>query len=168
MVVRGGAEECARFGILEQLPLLFGKPNRQLQMAPVELSFVEIEQPLDEHRVVIEKTWNRGIARAIAAQQRAARGIVQMADDELRCTPRGLSVAGIVEHRSALGEGRNHEAIPGGENLVVQVRAHALCTSLQENASGAIELRLHFAGRPAEVARRLFHGVRLVREYSCR
>jgi len=73
-----------------------------------------------------------------------------VADDEFRGAARGLGVAGgvvgAIEHRPAFGEGRDHQAVPGGEDLVVPHRAHALTARRHQQAARAVESGLHFAG----------------------
>src|SRR6185312_5785047 len=56
-------------------------------------------------------------AAVVAAYQRPAR--THRAEDEFRRARSGLRVTGLVEETAALREGRDHQAVPGGEDLVV-------------------------------------------------
>src|SRR5438445_11980674 len=92
-------------------------------MAEIELRLVEIEEALHEESVVVQEGGDGGVAFAIAAQQRARRGIVEAAGDEGGGAARGLGVAGLLEHGAAFGEGGDHELVPGGEDFIVGVRS---------------------------------------------
>ena len=78
MVAGGGAEEAARSVSSNSSRCFSVRRTASSQVAEVELGFVEIEQALDEHGVVVEKAGNGGVARAIAAQQDAGGGVVQV------------------------------------------------------------------------------------------
>ena len=95
------AEEPAVLLVFEQLALLLRQPDRQLQMAQIELRFVEIEQRLREERVVVQEARDRRVAlRDSGAAARRFR-IVHARDHEIRGAPRGIGIARLVQHRAA-------------------------------------------------------------------
>ena len=132
-------------------------------MAQVELRFVEIEQSLDEEGVVVEEAGNGGVARAIAAQQGAAGGVVQVADDEFRGAARGLGVAGSSSTAPPLAKAEIMRPFQEVRILSSRCGRTRWAARRHQNAACLIEGGLHFGQRLAELARRLFHGVRLVK-----
>ncbi len=138
-VVRRRAEESAAVGVFEQLALLFGEPHGQLQVAQVELRLVEIEQRLGEEGVVVQEAGNGRVARRDSgAAGCRSRGSYRLAIRKSGGPPRGLRVARLVEHRAAFGERRDHQPVPGGQNLVVQMRTDAFGARLQQDVCGAV------------------------------
>ena len=161
-----GAEKRALRGVFEQLALLIGEPQGQVEVPPVELRLVEIQQRLHEERVIVEEAGDGGVALPVAAQQDSALGLVQMRDQKLRSPARRGGIARLIEHRAALGEGRNHEAVPGSENLVVEVRPRALLASGQERLFGAAERGADLIHGAIEVQRGVFDFVGLVKDVA--
>ncbi len=114
-------------------------------MARVELRFVEIEQRLNEQRVIVEECRDCGVAVAVSAQQLAVPQYM-LVEDEFRRAPRRLRIARLVQEPRRLGEGRNHQAVPCRENLVVEMRPRPLGARLQQASAQADPgLRSHWS-----------------------
>src|SRR5690242_3000798 len=87
-----------------------------------------------------------------------------MGDDELRSAAGGLGVARLVERSATESEGGDHEAVPGGEDLVVQMRAGAGGTALEEPGFNFGKGGADLVDGDSEVLRGLLDGVSLVED----
>ena len=112
--------------VFKQRTLFLGEPYSGLHIARIELGLVQIEQRLCQRCVIVQETGDRRILLAITAQQQASLGVVHPVEDEFAGAHGGRGVARLGKYRSAFGEGRDHQAIPGSEDLVIEVRPDTL------------------------------------------
>ncbi len=100
------------------------QPLRLAQVTPIPGRFVQVEEPGREIRVILEVGVEMRMARPPGAQQPSLRG------HEVRAQEGGgtrgrLQMARVAGEAERLRERADHEAVPGGEHLVVEGRRHA-------------------------------------------
>ena len=109
-------------------------PGRQ-QPAALKGRLVERDQGLDQEGVVLQVAVELRLAVLPGAHQakRAVRGpLDHLSEDEVGAGRRGGKVILAPQRRPRLGERPGHQRVPGGEALVIQARALAGRTSLQQ------------------------------------
>ena len=104
-IVRGGGEKRSLRGVFKQLHLFFGQADGKFQIPPVELGLVQIEQPLGEERVIVQKGRDGRLALAVAAQQSAGPRIVHSGDEKLRRAAGGGGVTRLFQNGATAREG---------------------------------------------------------------
>ena len=91
-----------------------------------------------------------------------------MAEREIRSAARGLRVTRFFEHGAAQSERGNHQPIPGGENLIVQVRAHTRGAGLEQRGFGRLQPGADLLHRTAKLLGGFFHAGSLVENVATR
>ena len=161
LVVVGGGEETAPLGIPEAGDRRTGEIAGLLEPAPLEGRLVQRQQRLEQEGVVLQVCVELRLAVLVGAQE-AAFGVAQGAQHELGAAARRVKVVLASQHRAGLGQGGDHQRVPGGEALVVEARPDPLRARLAEGPAGlgeALGLGRRRAARqvedasPLEVAR---------------
>src|SRR5258708_3978976 len=155
----GGGEEGALRSVFEQFAHLRVKGDGVFEMRRIEIGLIQIQQRGGDERVVVQKSWNCCIPIAESAQQHACLSIVHARKNKSRRALRSREVAWFVECPRGFGESGNHQAIPASEDFVVQMRANALRSGLEQLWDGFSELRLHGFFGEVKILRRLFDRV---------
>ena len=75
--------------------------------------------------MVLEVGAETRLAAVVGAQEPAV-GVAHLAEQELRAGDGGIAVVGTLERRARVGQGGDHQRVPGGQPLVVERRPHAL------------------------------------------
>ena len=120
LVVVGGREEAAALGVAEAGDRSSSARARaSLEPARLEGRFVEGEQRLEQEGVVLEVGVEAGAAVLVGAQQ-AALGVAHRSRTNSAQRAGGVEVVLAAEHRAGLGQGGDHQRVPGGEALVVE------------------------------------------------
>ena len=101
------------------------------QPAPLPGRLEQIEERGDGEGVVLEITVVPGRTAEVTAQEPAIDAKVR--EKELRCALGDGDVSFILEDESGLGVGRDHESVPGGQDLLVAEWLGASRTRLVEN-----------------------------------
>src|ERR1700722_9822545 len=84
----------------------------------------QIQQSLAKEGVVIEITVELGLALPPRAQKQIASG--QLFENEISGIFRSLQVLLILQNAITVDQGRNHQTVPAGENLLVAPWTHSL------------------------------------------
>src|SRR6476659_7782904 len=121
-IVPGAAKVTAAFLVEEQTILGFLQFDRPTQPAGIEGSFVKVEHGLDQKFVIVSKTFNRAAAFAVIAEQYLPRRIVEFLAQKDGRIKRGLQILCVVQNLGGTSESRDHQAVPGGDDLVVEMR----------------------------------------------
>ena len=77
------------------------------------------DQTMNQHRVIFEERIDLRFPIAIGAQQAAIDG-AHLAQDESSGSLRGFDIARLVQHPPAISHACDHQAVPAGENLVIE------------------------------------------------
>jgi hypothetical protein len=93
------------------------------QPLDIEGGFVKIEKPLNNTCVIVSETFNIAATISIIAVQNLARRIVQVLPQKIRGAGCDFQISRVVECLRGPRVGRDHEAVPGGNDLVVQMRS---------------------------------------------
>ena len=104
----------------------------------LEGGLVEREQPVGTVGVVLEIAVELGRAVLPRAQQTAV-GRAQVFESESGVALGRATVVVAAERPRRLGEGRQHEAVPGGEHLLVARRPHAPLARREEARASGVE-----------------------------
>src|SRR5262249_50585688 len=142
--------------------------QREPQVPQIELRLVQIEQSLRECRIIVQKSRDRGLALSISPQQDAGLRIVHPRDHKLRRPPRRLRVARLVQHCAAQRECGDHEPVPRGEDLIVEMRADTAGARLEQNALRRLDSGADFFYYPLELLRRLLDRRGLIQNVAIR
>jgi hypothetical protein len=130
LAVRWCEEEAAALVVGEELDRQQREPTRLLEPAQLAGRDVQLVEPVRDVRVVVEVA---GAARAtVAARAVKALAVREGAEEK---PGEGMGVfdqVGPVKATPGFGQGREREAVPGGDRLVVKPRLRTLCADLQQ------------------------------------
>jgi len=118
---RGIAEESVLFG------LEFESPS---DPSGIEVGFVEVEEALDEHGVVVAEACDFAGALAVAAVERAI--FPEFGLDETSGFLGGGEVNWVVEDLGGAGEGGDGETIPSGDDFVIEMGSRSGGAEVEE------------------------------------
>src|SRR3972149_5741424 len=124
LVVAARVEEALDALVPEEVDHLVRPSDGLAQVAPLEGGLIDGEQAVDEAGVVLEVAVEARDAVFPAAQQAAVRP--DGAEEEVGVAHGRISIGLGVEGEGGLGEGAQHEAVPGGEHLLVPAGMDAL------------------------------------------
>src|SRR5439155_25955078 len=110
----------------------------ELQPLCIERRFVKIEQALNEKRVVVCETIYTP-AFSITSCQRLLRFVPKLRLDKIGGAGRRFKITGVAKHLRAACERRDHEAVPCGDNLVVQMRARPFLAQRKQCRAAFVE-----------------------------
>ena len=106
-------------GIAEESVLLGLEFESPSDPSGIEVGFVEVEEALDEHGVVVAEACDFAGALAVAAVERAI--FPEFGLDETSGFLGGGEVDWVVEDLGGAGEGGDGETIPSGNNFVIEM-----------------------------------------------
>ncbi len=158
-MVRGGGEVATGLLVLEGVRQHLVQGERLLDPVQVEVGLVEVDQARDQERVVVEVGGQVGPpvpCGGVEPPVLRPHALQAVAGDPLG----DLQEARLVQHLVGLGEGRQRQAVPGGEDLVVLARGHALGARGEELLARRLHALLERLGRPAEPVRHFLGGLR--------
>ena len=126
-----GTEPSAAGFIPKELVLAILQVDRPGQPLGRWIGLEQLENPEDEVRVVLGVRLDAGLALAKAAQEGPRSLVPHARADECRRTLRRDDIGGAVLAASLLdpagpGKRRNHQTVPGCQDLVVEVRTRPL------------------------------------------
>src|SRR4029077_6061833 len=102
---------------------------RELQPFDIERCFVEIEQTLNNERVIVSESFDIASALPVTTIQNLARWIVQLCPHKICGTRCDLEITRLVQHLSSARVCGDHQAVPRGNDFVIQMWARTLCAN---------------------------------------
>ncbi len=130
------------------------QPPRPAEPAEIEIGRVELQQAVDEKRVVGGEAGNGGGALPVAPPQLAALGVVKMIAQEHGRALGRAEGGGVAEDLRRPRQGADHQAVPGRENLVVEMRAGRSPRFARSMARSSRRPAGHVVRGPLETLRR--------------
>lgn len=130
--------------IPEELVLFALKGDGPPQPHLIKGALIQIKQALDQEGVVIGEALDGGGTFAEAPLEDVRDGIVHVLVEELCCLKRIVEIGRVAQDLIALAEGGNHQTVPGGHNLVVQIGPRPSLLGLEELLTAGIEQPLDF------------------------
>ena len=106
-------------GIAEESVLLGLEFESPSEPSGIEVGFVEVEETLDEHGVVVAEACDFAGALAVAAVERAI--FPEFGLDETSGFLGGGEVNRVVEDLGGAGKGRDGESVPSSNNFVIEM-----------------------------------------------
>src|SRR4029077_3252925 len=94
---------------------------RELQPFDIERCFVEIEQTLNNERVIVSESFDIASALPVTTIQNLARWIVQLCPHKICGTRCDLEITRLIDYVRGPRVGGDHQTVPRGNDLVVQV-----------------------------------------------
>src|SRR5205085_2785730 len=101
------------------------------------------------------ETFHTAASFPVIAKQNLARRIVKLCPDELSGAGRGFKIRLVIEDLGAPGKGRKHPAVPGRDDLVVQMRSRPLRPNREQGPARVPQNLRDLAFAFANVLRRL-------------
>ena len=112
-----------------RIPKLFVHHGLQLpgplEPADVERRFIKVEQALNQVRVILRKARHVSPAIAVGTIEHPGRLVVQLTLDELHRANGGFQIGTISQHLITLRQRGNHQTVPSGDDLVVELRTRS-------------------------------------------
>ena len=115
------AEIASANGIAEESVLLSLEFESPSEPSGIEVGFVEVEETLDEHGVVVAEACDFAGALAVAAVECAI--FPEFGLDETSGFLGGGEVNRVVEYLGGAGKGRDGESIPSRDDFVIEMRS---------------------------------------------
>ncbi len=137
VVVRGG-EEAATLLVGEALDHRLGGLAGGVEPAHLEGRLVQPQHRLDQEGVVLEVGVEPAFAVLPGAEQ-AARVVVHRLVDEAGATAGRVDEVLATERGARVGEGGDHQRVPGAQPLVVESGAHPLLAPREQHPPGLVE-----------------------------
>src|SRR6266581_7211533 len=154
-------EVAAVFLVGKQTVLRFLKLKGKLQPLDVEGSFVKIEKSLNDKRVIVGKAFDLTSTVAIIAKEQFALVVVKLCAQEFRRACRSFDVTRLIQNRGSARAGRNHQAVPCGNDFIVQMWARTFVADRQQLLATACEQLSSFVLVLLKMLRRLGNRVAL-------
>ena len=139
MVGPGGFKKTALNLISEKVDLLFRQGQGQLQPGKIKGRLVEIEQAVDQKGIVVELPGQTALPVPIAPKKRAGSRIIQLGPNKIGSPFRRGQITFFTQHLGRPSKGADHVAVPGGDDLVVEMRPRPLRPHQKELLPGAFE-----------------------------
>ena len=111
---------------------------RRAQIVGIEACLVSLDQSPDEKGVIVEIGRHGRLSLAEAVEETSV-GHFHLREDEPDRLPGRLQIPGFAQNPGRQGQGRDHQAVPVGEDLVVPLRAHTLFTGSQEAEADGLQ-----------------------------
>lgn len=111
-------------------------------MDGVEGGLIKVDETREEKGVGREQLHGVALAVAPAMVERLAVMIPEVRLEESGIAFSGGEIVGVAESCVSAGESAQHEAVPGGEDLVVSLGANALVAGVEESGFGGGQERM--------------------------
>ena len=134
VVVRGG-EEAAALLVSEALDHRLGGLAGGVEPAHLQGRLVQPQHRLDQEGVVLEVGVEPAFAVLPGAEQ-AARVVAHRLVDEAGAAAGGVDEVLAPERGAGVGEGGDHQRVPGAQPLVVESGAHPLLAPCHQRCAG--------------------------------
>ncbi len=120
----GGRVEEGRCGFIPERRQHFGdQAARRIEPLEVEGRLVQAQQSVRDCRLILEVSGQHGATIFVAAPHPAARA--QRLQQESRIPLGGRDQLALIQRASSFGKRAQHQAVPGGDNLLVPVGVRA-------------------------------------------
>ncbi len=150
LMITRRVEEAARLFIEEVGEGALEQPLRLAQPANLTARLVQVDQPLGQVGVVLQVGIEVRLPGPIGSQQAAVLAR-ERRQDEVGGAFRRFDVSWVADHPVALGQRADHQAVPGGEDLVVQAGLHPVLAGRVHFGARLGQRPLKLVGADAEV-----------------
>ncbi len=149
LVVGGGEEKAALFGVEELLQQHVRQRDGQIEIGPAPARLQQLQQCVEQQRVVVQVGVQVRVAVLVGRQQPAV--APQVAPDKVQRTLSGVQAIGAIQHPGGAGHALDHQRVPGCQDLLVPPRSHAPLPRRQQFGLGGLVQRARPRRRQAQL-----------------